>query len=178
MKRWLLLAVTAALVTAAVVTAVAAAGGTDGPSAWADRGVQAVRSATGDDSLPGRGDDALRECGEDAFRAGPAFDALEDPEARAEAGALRERHRAEMHEWWESYGDDPRSDAAQGALETLRERHREQLRALFEANGVELPDGVRLGSGGHAHGMFGAEGDGVCGSGRDGGMMGGAPWSQ
>jgi len=171
MRRWFLLALTAALLTAVVVTAVAAAGGVGGPTGLVDRGVQALGADTGDDSAPGRGEDAWRYCGEGAFRAGPALDAVEDPEARAEAEALRERHRAEMREWWEKYGDAPRGEAAQEELRGLREQHREEFRAMLEGYGVELPDGARLGEGGRARGMFGAGEDGVCGQGR-GGMMG------
>ncbi len=178
MKRWFLLALTAALVTAAVVSAVAAAGGMGGSTTLVDRGVQALAGAAGDDSTPGRGEDAWRYCGEEAFRAGPALDALEDPEARAEAKALRERHRAEMREWWEKYGDAPQGEAAQEALRGLREQHREEFRAMLERYGVELPEGARLGEGGQARGMFGAAEDGACGQGRGGGMMGGQPFGQ
>jgi PAS domain-containing protein len=173
MRRWFLLALTAALLTAVVVTAVAAAGGVGGPTGLVDRGVQALGADTGDDSAPGREEDAWRYCGEGAFRAGPALDAVEDPEARAEAEALRERHRAEMREWWEKYGDAPRGEAAQEELRGLREQHREEFRAMLEGYGVELPEGARLGEGGRARGMFGVGEDGVCGQGR-GGMMGDA----
>lgn len=176
MRRWFLLALAAALLTAAVVSAVAVAGGVGGPTGLVDRGVQALGAATGGGSAPGRGEDAWRYCGEDALRASPALGALEDPEARAAAEALRERHRAEMREWWEKYGDAPRGEAAQEALRGLREQHREELRAMLEGYGVELPEGARLGQGGRARGMFGAGEDGVCGQGL-GGMMGGASGS-
>jgi PAS domain-containing protein len=176
MRRWFLLAVTAALVTAAVVTAVAAAGGVGGPTGLVDRGAEALGAATEDDSAPGRGEDAWRYCGENAFRAGPGFDAIEDPEARAEAEALRERHRAEMREWGEKYGDAPRGEAAQEELRGLREQHREEFRAMLEGYGVELPEGARLGESARARGMFGAGEDGVCGQGR-GVRMGGASGS-
>jgi hypothetical protein len=172
MRRWFLLALTAALLTA-VAAAVAAAGGRGGPTGLVDRGVQVLEGATGDGSEPGRGEDAWRYCGEDAFRAGPALDVLEDPEARAEVEALRERHRAEMREWWEKYGDAPRGEAAQEELRGLREQHREELRAMLAGYGVDLPAGLRFGEGGRARGMFGTGEDGVCGQGR-GGMMGGA----
>ncbi len=166
MRRWFLLALTAALLTVAVVTAVAAAGGVGGPTGLVDRGVQALRAATGDDSAPGRGEDAWRYGGEDAFRASPGLGAIEDPEARAEAEALRERHRAEMREWWEKYGDAPRGEAAQEELRGLREQHREEFRAMLEGYGVELPEGARFGAGGRARGMFGAGEEGVWGRGR------------
>jgi len=173
MRRWFLLTLTAAVLTAAVVTAVAAAGDMGGPTGLVDRGVQVLAGATGDDPTPGRGEDAWPYCGEGAFRAGPALDAIADPEARAEAEALRERHRAEMRERWETY-DAPRGEAAQDALRGLREQHREELRAMLEGYGVERPEGARLGEGARA--MFGAGEDGVCGQGR-GGMMGGASGS-
>lgn len=176
MRRWFVLALTAALLTAAVVTAVAVAGATGGPTGLVDRGVQVLAGATGDDPTPERGEDAWRCCGEDAFRAGPALDAVADPEARAAAEALRERHRAEMREWWEKYGDAPRGETAQDALRGLREQHREELRAMLEGYGVDLPEGARLGEGGRARARFGAGEDGVCGQGR-GGMMGGASGS-
>jgi hypothetical protein len=173
MRRWFLLALTAALLTAAVVTAVAAAGGVGGPTGLIDRGVQALGATTGDDAGPGRGEDAWRYCGEDALRAGPGLGALADPEARAAAEALRARHRSEMREWWDEYGDAPTGEAAQEALRELREQHREEFRAMLEGYGVELPEEARLGDGGQARGMFGAGEGGVCAQGR-GGMMGGA----
>jgi len=172
MRRWFLLALTAALVTTAVVAAVAVAGGTGGPSGWVDRGVQALGGAAGGDSRQVGAEDAWRYCGEGAFRAGPAFEAVQDPQARGEAEKLREQHRAEMREWWGRYGDDPRSDEAQKALQALREQHRGQFRALFERHGIDVPEGRRLGEGGRARGMFGAGEGGVCGQGR-GGKIGG-----
>ncbi|MEE4275579.1 MAG: hypothetical protein V2J16_06930 [Thermoleophilia bacterium] len=184
MRRWSLLALTAALVTGAIVTAVAVAGGVGGPTGLVDRGVQVSGGATADDSAPGRGEgasryggeEAWRYCGEDALRAGWALGAIEDPEARAEAEALRERHRAEMRDWWEKHGEAPQGEAAQEELRGLRERHREEFRAMLEGYGVEMPEGARLGEGVRVRGMFGAGEDGICGQGR-GGMMGGASGS-
>ena len=180
MRRWFLLALTAALLTAAIVATVAAAGGVGGPTGLVDRGVQVLGGTTADDSAPGRSEDASRYCGEeawrycgkDAFRAGPALGAIQDPEARADAEALRERHRAEMREWWGKYGEAPRGEAAQEELRGLRERHREEFRAMLEAHGLEMPEGTRLGQGGRARGILGAGEDGVRGQGRGGRMEG------
>jgi len=180
MRRWFVLALTAALLTAGVVATVAAAGGVGGPAALADRGIQALGGATADDSAPGRSEDASRYCGEEAwrycgegaFRAGPALGAIEDPKARADAEALRERQRAEMREWWEKYGEAPQGEAAQEELRGLRERHREEFRAMLEAHGLDMPEGAGPGQGGRARAMFGAGEDGVRGQGHGGRMEG------
>jgi len=164
MRRWFLLALAAALATAAVVAAAAVAGGTDGATAGADRGVRTLRGAAVPQTQHADTGAAWRVCGDDAFRAGPAVGGLRDPEARAEAEALRERHEAEMRQWWRRYGDDPHGDEARRAMRTLTERHREELRALLEEHGVELPYGLRVGD--HARGLFGASDDGSRGHGR------------
>ncbi len=163
MKRWMLAALAAALVTAGAVSSVAVAAGDDS-TGWVDRGIKALQRAGG-----GNGSGV---CGEDGLRAGPAFGAIEDPALREAVEALREQHRVEMRAWWGRHSDAPRSDAAQEALQRLREQHREELRAAFEKYGVELPEGARLGAAGRARAMFGVGDEGNCGTGAGPGMMG------
>jgi len=106
---------------------------------------------------------------------------MQDPQAREDMWELRNEHRGEIRDWWDRYGDDPSSAAAQKALEELRTEHADDMRALFEKYGVEPPAGLgeggRGGCGGpgvgSAQGGVGGQGCGSQGLGGGQGMMGG-----
>jgi len=103
-----------------------------------------------------------------------------DPAARPEMQALRTEHRQEMQAWWERYGSDPTSAAAQAALAVLRAEHRDDMRALLQKYNVDAAQTACGGvTGGGCGGMMGSGYglNGGCasgsGSGPGGGMMGG-----
>ena len=66
---------------------------------------------------------------------------LQDPQAREDMQALREEHRDEMRAWWDKYGEDPSSDAAQKALDELREEHRRRHAQLCSRSTASTPPG-------------------------------------
>jgi len=66
---------------------------------------------------------------------------MNDPKALKAMQALRAEHQKDMRAWWDRYGSDPTSAAAQKALQALRREHRNDMRALLKQFGVTLPEG-------------------------------------
>ena len=116
---------------------------------------------------------------------------MSNPKAVAAMQALRDEHRKDMQAWYDQYGADPNSAAAQTALTTLRQEHWNDMKALFKEFGITVPKGagpgvcsgqgrmMRNGSngpcGGGSAGGSGCAGPGSGNQGSDygGGMMGG-----
>jgi hypothetical protein len=97
-------------------------------------------------------------------------------EARDAMQALRAEHQKERQAWYEQYGSDPSSAAAQTALRKLREEHWNDMRGLFEKLGIEAPDGAgpggMMGRAGGCGGGCGGAGTGAGQGAGYGGMMG------
>ena len=87
---------------------------------------------------------------------------LDDPAAASELQALRTEHQADMQAWYDTYGTERSSSAAQTALTKLRTEHQTEMQALLTKYGID----AGLCSGG---GMMG----GRMGGGNGAGMMGG-----
>ena len=83
---------------------------------------------------------------------------LDDPAAASELQALRTEHQADMQAWYDKYGTDRSTTAAQTALTNLRAEHQNDMQALLTKYGID----ASLCSGG-----------GMMGGGNGGGMMGG-----
>jgi len=64
-------------------------------------------------------------------------DLMTSEDFRDDVAALRDKHEAAMDEWWDTYGDDPDSDAARRAREALREQQRTRMNGLLEKYGVD-----------------------------------------
>jgi len=158
MRTWKLALLIGGLSAVAVFAAAAIAFGAGG----ADRGVPFGGGMMAAADGPDGRDDAWRGCG--------GAGQLEDPQARADTQALRTEHREDMRAWWDKYGENPSSDAAQKALDELRAEHADDMRALFEKYGIEPPAG--LGEGGRGGSGFG----GACG-GPGGQGCGGQGWN-
>jgi hypothetical protein len=94
---------------------------------------------------------------------------MSDPDALKAMQALRGEHRQEMQAWWQKYGDDPSSAAAQKALRELRQEHWNDMQQLFKKFGITVPEGASRGE--YGPGMMG--GGGVGGAGGCGGAAGG-----
>jgi hypothetical protein len=74
---------------------------------------------------------------------------------------LMQEHAKDMAAWWQKYGSDPTSVAAQQALQQLRAEHQADMQKLWQ----QSPGTSRSGGGGsYGPGMMG---------GASGGMMGG-----
>lgn len=175
MKTWKLALLIGGLAAVAVfgAAAVAFGGGAERMLPFAGNGGGMMFAADGD----GPDDGDWRGCGGSGL--------MQDPQAREDMLALRDEHRAEMSAWWDEYGDDPTSDAAQKALDELRDEHHADMLELFEKYGVTPPEGFGEGDRGGC-GVGGPAAGGGCagrGSGGQGfgagqgfggqGMMGG-----
>jgi hypothetical protein len=64
---------------------------------------------------------------------------MSNPDAVKGMQDLRVEHRADMQAWWQKYGSDPQSAAAQEALRALRQEHWNDMRALFKKFGIAAP---------------------------------------
>lgn len=62
---------------------------------------------------------------------------MTDAGFRADVSALRDKHEAAMDRWWDTYADDPDSEAAREARQKLREQRRDDMHALLEKHGVD-----------------------------------------
>ncbi len=158
MRTWKLALLIGGLSAVAVFAAAAIAFGAGGADRGLPFGGGMMAAAGGPDGTDG----AWRGCG--------GIGLLQDPQAREDMQSLREEHRDEMRAWWDKYGEDPSSDAAQKALGELRAEHADDMRALFEKYGVAPPAG--LGEGGRGGSGFG----GACG-GPGGQGCGGQGWN-
>ena len=90
-----------------------------------------------------------------------------DPDALAELQGLRTDFFEARQAWFDKYGDDRLSDAAQSALQQLRDDHIAKVQSVLDKYGIDATAGARAGQGGHGGGM-------------GGGMMGGmgmAAWA-
>jgi hypothetical protein len=81
---------------------------------------------------------------------------MSDPDALKAMQALRGEHRQEMQAWWQKYGGDPSSAAAQKALNELRQGHWNDMQQLFKKFGMTVPRGDS--QGGYGPGMMGGGG--------------------
>ena len=99
---------------------------------------------------------------------GVGAELMSDPAFREDMQTLRDEHREDMQAWWDKYGADTSTDAAQKALEELRTEHWNEMRALFKKYGVELPDDPPAGRGPFGDGRGGCGGAGGCGGLGDG----------
>jgi len=100
---------------------------------------------------------------------------MSDPDALEAMQALRSEHRQEMQAWWQKYGSDPSSAAAQKALNELRQEHWNDMQQLFKKFDITVPQGDS--QGGYGPGMMGGAG-GCGGAGGGGGCWrNGAPAS-
>jgi len=161
MKSWKSAVLIGGLSVVAVLGAAALAFGADGPRHWAPFG-----GMSGGMMFAADGDDQAGQGGQGCGGSG----LMQDSEARNEMWALRDEHRGEMRQWWETYGDDPSSVAAEKALQELKAEHAADMRALFEKYGVEPPPGLGQGGPGACGGQGGdPDGDGLPGSGCGGG---------
>jgi len=86
----------------------------------------------------------------------------DDPAAAADLQALRSEHQTDMQAWFDKYGADTTTSAAQTALTELRTEHQSDMQALLAKYGVDASLCTGGGSGG-----------GMMGGGYGGGMMGG-----
>jgi hypothetical protein len=82
-----------------------------------------------------------------------------------------------MQAWYQQYGTDPSSAAAQAALQQLREEHWSDMQQLFKKYGVKAParagqGGGMMGGAGGCGGACGGAGGAGQGAGYGGGMMG------
>ncbi len=68
---------------------------------------------------------------------------MADDGFRNDVNALRDKYEAAMDAWWDKYGDDPRSDAAQEAMTQLRDDARADAEKLLEKYDVEIPHGLK-----------------------------------
>jgi hypothetical protein len=75
---------------------------------------------------------------------------MSNPKALEAMQELRAEHQAEMQAWYQQYGSDPSSAAAQAARRQLREEHWNDMQQLFKKYGVKAP--AQAGQGG---GMMG-----------------------
>jgi hypothetical protein len=158
MRTWKFALLIGGLSAVAVFAAAAIAFGAGGADHGLPFGGGMMAVAGGPDGTDG----AWRGCG--------GIGLLQDPQAREDMQSLREEHRDEMRAWWDKYGEDPSSDAAQKALGELRAEHADDMQALFEKYGVAPPAG--LGEGGRGGSGFG----GACG-GSGGQGCGGQGWN-
>jgi hypothetical protein len=168
-KTWKLALVIGGLTAVAVfgAAAVAFGGGVERAVPLAGNGGGMMFAAEDGDSA----ESGWRGCGGSGL--------MQDPQAREDMLALREEHRAEMSAWYEKYGEDPTSDAAQKALDELRDEHHADMLGLFEQYGVTPPEGFGegerggcgLGAGPASGGCGGRDFDGQGFGGQ--GMMGG-----
>lgn len=69
---------------------------------------------------------------------GTARKLMSDPAFREDLGELRDGFQADMKKWWDTYGDDPQSQAAQNARKKLREQHRGSIDKLLDKYGVDV----------------------------------------
>ena len=91
---------------------------------------------------------------------------MTNPQAVKDMQALRAEHQKEMRAWWDKYGSDPNSAAAQAAMQALRTEHWNDMKALFEKYGVAVPANAGPGTcGGGGNGMMGGGGCGGAGGG-------------
>jgi hypothetical protein len=79
---------------------------------------------------------------------------------------LRTEHRAGMQAWFDKYGADRSTSAAQDALTELRTEHQNEMKALLTKYGID----ASACSGG---GMMRGQSRGMMGGGNGGGMGGG-----
>ncbi|HET6476567.1 MAG TPA: hypothetical protein VFH93_10885 [Thermoleophilia bacterium] len=92
---------------------------------------------------------------------------MNDPAAWKDMQAQRAEHQAAMQAWFDKYGVDSNSAAAQAALDQLRAEHWNDMGELLKKYGVDPAATPRGGAtGGYGAGMMGGSGDGA-------GMMGG-----
>ena len=89
---------------------------------------------------------------------------MSNPDAVKAMQALRAEHRLDMQAWWQKYGSDPTSAAAQKAMQQLRQEHWYDMQQLFKKFGVTVPESGS--QGGYGPGMMGSVG-------RSGGAGGG-----
>jgi hypothetical protein len=96
---------------------------------------------------------------------------VNNPDAFKAMQALRAEHAKDMQAWYDRYGQDPTSTAAQQALQKLREEHLSEMQSLFKKYGSAAPRvAPSPGNGwGPGAGGSGGYGGGMMG----GGMMGG-----
>lgn len=95
---------------------------------------------------------------------------MSDPAAVKDMQALRAEHRADMQAWWQKYGSDASSAAAQDALRQLREEHWNDMQQLFKKHGITPPSRA---SGQGGPGMMGGGPGGCAGAGGAGAGAGG-----
>ena len=81
---------------------------------------------------------------------------MSNPDALKAMQALRTEHRQDMQAWWQKYGGDPSSAAAQKALKELRQEHWNDMQQLFKKFGIKVPQGGS--PGGYGPGMMGGAG--------------------
>ncbi len=89
-----------------------------------------------------------------------------NPEAVKAMQGLRDEHMKDMRAWYDKYGQDPTSTAAQQALQKLREEHFSEMQSLFKKYGIAAPRVAPSPGNGWGPGA------GAC-DGYGGGMMGG-----
>jgi len=91
---------------------------------------------------------------------------MTNPQAVKDMQALRAEHQKDMQAWWDKYGSDPNSAAAQAAMQALRTEHWNDMKALFEKYGVAVPATAGPGTCGNGgNGMMGGGGCGGAGGG-------------